>query len=312
MTRLFKIFFLTIAIPTLMAIALVWAVLTFIPQERIRRCAADSIGKEIHRQLVIGPVHLRWNGIVIDTLKVSEVPSFKAGSLLEADGVHLGWHLRSIWEGLNFRSRTITQTSGTFLIEEFRNPHYTAKDFSVDWSLRRMDSSTRHLTGWAKLKQGPGTLQNMDRLIKKSKSTQAALTPVLALMNLERSGVLKVGLPDLRHWPLDGIQGDYTFTNGLMTIRQFEIRSQTLNMSTTGTVELESGKLALHTEVHTPKTTRNGALDAKLDISGTTSNPVVDLSSLKKKVFQASVRDLLNDPKKAKDHLNDAVKNLFH
>src|SRR5262249_10490750 len=153
------------------------------------------------------PIHVRWNGLTIDTLKVSEIPDDHAGLLFEAEGVRLGWSLRSLWEGLNLRAGRLTRSGGSFVIKEFRNPHYLASDFSLDWSLSDIDSTGSTLNGWAKLKQGKGTLKNIDQLAGKSPSAKIALMPVLALMNLERGGILKLGLPDLRYWSLDGIDG---------------------------------------------------------------------------------------------------------
>lgn len=310
--KLLRLFLPLIVIPSAIAIAIAVAVLTFFPQKQLREWAAGSIGKKIHRQLVIGPVHLRWNGIEFDSLKVSEEPSFKAGTLFEADGVRLGWHLSSLWSGLDLRNRQLRASTGSFFVKSFRNPFYTASDFSLKWSLENIDSTGAKLDGWAKLDQGPGALKNVETLLKRSASSRAALAPLLALVNLERSGVVKLGLPDLKQLPIESIQGNYTFDKGLMTLKTFSIQSPVLRLGTTGTVKLSSGELNLHAEVHTPATAKNGALDAQMNITGTTSKPTVDLSSFKKQLFKATVKDLLNDPAKAKDNLNNAVKNLFH
>ncbi len=296
MNRFLRILFPLIAVPTAIATLLIIALFTIFPQKELRRFASAQIGKSIHRQLEIGPVHLKWNGVTVDSLRVSEVPSFAASGLFfEARGVRMGWQLRSLWQGLDLRRRTITRSSGNFFVKEFRNPNYVANDFDVEWSLHDMDSTGSRLNGWAKLKQGTGALKEVEKLMAKSTSAKVALAPVMALLNLQRSGVINLGLPDLRHLPIDRIEGDYKFTNGLMTIKEFELVSPKMNAVTQGTVELATGKLALGLHLQVPN-----SLDAQLQIGGTTAHPQVDLTQLKKKAFQATLTNVLKNPEKLK------------
>jgi hypothetical protein len=97
-----------------------------------------------------------------------------------------------------------------------------------------------------------------------------------------------------------------------MTIKTFSIESPQLGMGTTGTVDLGSGKILLDAELHTPQTSLAGALDAKLRVTGTTSNPKVDLSNLKKQAFRATITNLLENPENAKKNIDATIKNLFH
>jgi hypothetical protein len=298
--------------PLLTLFIAVIIIFNVIPQSAMREFAADQIRERIHRQVDIGTLHLGLRGLSVDSLRLSEVPTFSAGTLFEAKGLRLGWNLRSLWEGLSVRKQSITKSSGRFTIDDFRNPHYVAHDFSVRWSLSDIDPSGAHLNGWAKLDQGPGLLKNIDQLMATSPSAKIALAPVLALINLEKFGFLKIGLPDLRHWPIHAIRGDYIFKDGIMTIREFTIESPQLGMGTTGTVDLAGGKLLLNAELHAPKTTVMGELDATLRVSGTTANPQVDLSHLKKKAFRATITNLLESPENVKKNIDATIKNLFH
>ena len=97
-----------------------------------------------------------------------------------------------------------------------------------------------------------------------------------------------------------------------MTIEEFEIDSRQLGMGTTGTVDLGSGDLLLEVQLNSPRTTVMGALDAKLRISGTLSNPKVDLTNLKKKAFQATIKNLLQNPRDVKKDIDSTIKSLFH
>ncbi len=300
-----------VVMPLVALFVILWAFLTFFPQQRFRDYAADALGERIHRQLVIGPVRLGWRGLSLESLKVSEIPHFKKGTLVDAKGIHVGWSLRSLWQGLSLREGQLTQTSGRFLIHNFRHPHYAAQDFSVAWSLSDITQTGSSLSGWAKLRQGKGSLQNIDQLMTKSPSSRAALAPVLALMNLERAGFVQLGLPDLRYWPLDSIEGDYRFDKGTMTIRNFQIRSAPLNVKTHGTMEIASGKLHLEAELHAPAARNRGKLDASLTITGTTAKPKVDLSSLKKRAFQANLTNLFKNHVNGSHDVDNALKGLF-
>jgi hypothetical protein len=298
--------------PILTLLIVLIVIFNLIPQATMREYAAGQISSRIHRQVDIGTLHFGLTGLTVDSLRLSEVPNFKAGMLFDAKGIRLGWDLRSLREGLDLRKKAVTKSSGSFRIDDFRNPHYLARDFTVRWSLSGIDSSLTHLNGWAKLDQGAGLLQNVDQLMATSPTAKIALAPVMALINIEKLGIVKLGLPDLRHWPIQDIKGNYVFKDGLMTIKEFKIDSPQLGMGTTGTVDLGSGKLLLDAELHEPKTSLAGALDAKLRVTGTTSNPKVDLSNLKKQAFQATVKNLLENPENVKKNFDATLKNIFH
>ena len=174
-----------------------------------------------------------------------------------------------------------------------------------------MDPTWQHVNGWAKLSQGPGTMRNLDRLAGTTPSARIALTPVLAVMSLDQMGVLKLGLPDLRRWPLQNIKGDYAFKNGRMTIERFTINSDPLTIGTTGAVNLGNGNLLLNVRLHSPKKEGAGALDANLRVSGTMSHPKVDLQNLKKKAVQAAIGKLLGDSGANKE-IDKTLKGIFH
>jgi len=283
----------------------------YIPQTKLREMAAEEIGRRLHRQIEIGRIHPGLRGLVIDDLRLSETPAFSSGTIISARGVRLGWDLRSLWEGLNVRKKFITRSRGSFHIDEFHNPHYSARDFSLTWSLSGMDPTWTRLSGWARLDQGPGLLENIDQLMATNPSAKLALAPVTMLMNLERTGFVKFGLPDLRRWPLQSIEGDYAFDNGLMHIKRFTIASAQLGMEASGVVELSSGKLSLDVELKSPSTTVLGALEIKTHVTGTVSHPQADLESLKKKAFRATFMNLLQDPQAGGKDVGDALKKLF-
>jgi hypothetical protein len=311
MRWLLRLFLHLFVYPVIALLVLMLLAFHFVPQTKLRSLAAEEIGRRIHRQVELGRIHPGLRGLVIDDLRLSDIPDFNAGTLVSAKGVRLGWDLRSLWEGLNVRKKVVTRSRGSFHIDEFHNPHYSARDFSLTWSLSGIDPSWTHLSGWARLSQGPGLLENIDRLMATDPSAKLALMPVTTLMNLERTGFVNFGLPDLRHWPLQSIEGDYAFDNGFMHIQRFTLASARLEMETSGVVELSSGKLSLDVELKSPPTTVLGALEIKTHVTGTVSHPQADLESLKKKAFRATIMNLLRNPEAGRQDVGDVLKKLF-
>src|SRR5579864_5090554 len=122
MLRLIKWLLILFVVVPLALLAVVWAILEFTPQEKLRALAARELGRKINRQVEIGPIHLGLSGLGIDELKLSETPNFRAGVFFAAKGVHLGWGLRTLWEGLDIRKKFLTRSSGHFEIAKFYNP----------------------------------------------------------------------------------------------------------------------------------------------------------------------------------------------
>jgi hypothetical protein len=189
--------------------------------------------------------------------------------------------------------QTLSSSSGRLRIAEFQNPHYAGRDLIVTWALTDMDTTGTHLNGWAHLEQGPGLLQNIDRLIATTPTAKLALTPLMLLINLDRQGVFNLGLPDLRRWPIESLDGHYRFKAGVMSIEPFVLQSPLLSVDARGTVELDTGILSGDVKLRTPSRRSSGAMDARIRLSGTVSKPRVDISSLKKKAFRASITGAL-------------------
>ena len=289
-----------------------WTAFQFFPQEKLRAMAAVELGRRTNRQAEIGPFHLAFGGLIIESLRLSEVPNFRAGIAIEAKGIRLGWDLQSLWEGLNVKNRMITRSRGRFHMDEFHNPHYSAKDFSLTWSLSGIDRTWKHLRGWARLEQGPGLFQNIDRLVATNPSVNLALAPIIVLINMEKDGLINLGLPNLKRWPIDNIRGDYRFNDGYMEVRSFNMASPALRVATEGTVELAGGRLSMDVRLTSPARAVREALDAKVHIYGTVAQPKIDLISLQKTVFKATLSKFLRDRHSgAGINLDDALKKLF-
>ncbi|OGR90492.1 MAG: type II secretion system protein GspN [Elusimicrobia bacterium RIFCSPLOWO2_01_FULL_59_12] len=316
------------------------ALRVFFPPAKLRRLVENQIRGQLNREARLGDVRLGLRGLTIDQFKLSDVPTFSAGTFLEVDQARVRWsllpfrskkvavHLRrgSVHMGdrpsakltstlsdidLRVRNFSATQAEGQLTVKALQNPSYKARDFSVEWALKGLDANLGKLNGWMRLKQGPGLVHNLDRLAASSRGARLALMPLVTLQKLDRMGFVRLGLPDFSRLDIEKINGRYTFKDGTLTIDTFDIVSPQATIGALGTVDLVSGRLGVDVTLRTPKPTLLGEMDLKMRITGTLSEPKTNLDHLKKKAFKATVHQLWNSPDNKKK-LDATLKNIFH
>src|SRR5258708_29640161 len=74
------------------------------PPAKLRKLVEEQIRIRTGREAELGAVHLGLSGLTLEQLRLSEVPNFKAGTFLTAQGVHLEWSWRTICRGLHLRN----------------------------------------------------------------------------------------------------------------------------------------------------------------------------------------------------------------
>jgi hypothetical protein len=264
-----------------------------VPMSWVERVLERQAARQLHRELRLTGLRLGIRGVSVQELSLSEEPNFRAGTFAQAQGITLRWGLGTLLRGMDMTNLRPTQTQGSVQIDRIRQDHYQAEGLSLAWSLRRLDPSLKKVDGWIRLRQGPGTIRNLDRLIASSQGAKLALTPLLMIQNLEKTGIVRLGLPDLTTWPLTSVRGDYVLDKGMLKIQTFQVDSPSLAVGASGQIELPTNRLAVDVALKAPPSRGGGALDIRTRITGTLSQPRVDLTSLKKKAFQATLRDLL-------------------
>jgi uncharacterized protein YhdP len=195
-----------------------------------------------------------------------------------------------------------TRVEGQLTIARLQNPVYNARDFSMEWLLRDINANLGQLNGWLRLKQGPGKVQNLDRLARSSPAAKLALMPLLTLQSLDQLGLVRLGLPNFSRLEIDQITGDYGFKDGVMTINQFKVEGPELTIVALGTIQLATEKLAIDVMLNTTQPVLMGETSIKVQVGGTISHPKTNLDSLKQKAFKATIKNILNNP--------DTLKNL--
>src|SRR5579864_338892 len=172
MRKVFK--FLVIIFGSLCALLVLAGVAlkVLFPPAKIKRLVENVIREKLHREATLGSVDLGLSGIGIDPLTLSEIPNFKAGTFLTAEGVRLRWSLKRLWEGFSFHTLFPSELEGSLFIRHAHNPYYEAQSFALSWNLADVDPTLAHLNGWARLRQGPGAIQNIDQLAASEKGAK--------------------------------------------------------------------------------------------------------------------------------------------
>lgn len=192
------------------------------------------------------------------------------------------------------------KTSGHLTVGQIQHQLYQAKNLDFKWNLTDVTPDLSRVSGSANLRQGPGKLQNIDKLMTQSKGAKIALTPVGVLQKLDSAGVLQsIGLPSLQSIPFDSIKGDYALKSGMMTVQTFELSGDTLYIQSQGTVGL-AGAQPLDMKVMMKLAQgaggglgqflqdQNGRPTINFSVTGSVANPhtKVDMQDVGKKALQ--------------------------
>ena len=141
------------------------------------------------------------------------------------------------------------KTSGKVKVGKILYHTFKADDLALSWDLKGITPDLRGLSGWAKLSAGGGTFAPEESAGGRSPLMSALLIPLTVLKQVGRvAGALKI-LPPFDQLAFSGIKGDYVFTRGLMTIREFRMDSAAADVSAAGTIDLPGEKLALQVTI---------------------------------------------------------------
>lgn len=189
------------------------------------------------------------------------------------------------------------KTSGKVAIGKMLYRTLRAKDLGLTWDLKGITPDLRGLSGWAKLKAFDGSFEAEEKAAGQSKLVQALLIPLSVLKRLgSLGGVLKI-LPSFDRIAFSEIVGDYVFERGVMTIRDFHMKSLAANVATGGSIDLPGQKLNLQMTIAVAKIAPIG-----VDVGGTFEEP---------KIRPRLTKDMVDPVKKIAEPALDLFKGLF-
>lgn len=135
------------------------------------------------------------------------------------------------------------RAKGSLAVEQLVYSGVTADETKVSWDLKGITPDLKDLGGWAKLHVAGGSFASGAKPGERSPLLKALLVPVTILREIGKLGSALKILPDFSHF--QEVVGDYAFQNGVMTIRDFRLRSAAANVVTKGSVDLAAQRLDL-------------------------------------------------------------------
>ena len=120
-----------------------------------------------------------------------------------------------------------------------------ADNMNISWNLFGITPDLRRLGGWAKLNVSGGTFNDEGKPASHSALIKALLIPLTILKEIGALGEKLRLLPDFKHIVFTEIVGDYAFERGLMTLKDFHMKSAAANIRTLGTIDIPAQKLNL-------------------------------------------------------------------
>ena len=160
------------------------------------------------------------------------------------------------------------KTSGKIEVEKILYHKLRAKNAVLTWDLRGITPDLRGLSGRATMEVGGGSFEAEENADRRSPFMTALLIPLTVLKQIGRLGGALHVLPPFDKLVFSEIKGDYAFARGLMTIRDFRMKSPLADVTAGGVVDLPAQKLNLQVAIALP-----GLAPIGVDVGGTFSDP---------------------------------------
>ncbi len=161
----------------------------------------------------------------------------------------------------------VIATRGHFRVGTLIHPNATVENVAVGWDLRGLSPDLGGLDGDARLQVGGGRVRSVGDMTTESKLVKVLIFPLLVVQKLGRLGGLHL-FPNFNDITLHQIVGEYSFKDGVMTLRRSEMDSDAAQVSARGTIDLPRELLDL---VVTAQVGRVAPIDVA--VTGTVADP---------------------------------------
>lgn len=191
--------------------------------------------------------------------------------------------------------------SGSLKAARVKHAFFDGNNLDIVWKLTGVTTAMDKISGTAKLKHGKGEIRNLQKLTADSRAAKLLFTPITMIQKINKATGGTVKLPPMDQVPFTSINGDYTFTNGVMKIVSFVLDGPAFNAATTGTVGL-AGNQPVNTRVTFTLpagsvggsvaeilSDGSGRVSLVFNVTGTVSDPspALDKKDAEKKVLNA-------------------------
>lgn len=132
--------------------------------------------------------------------------------------------------------------SGTARLGALQHPNLRCGAATLKLALANVSDDLKALDGSASFTAGPGRFSDLYKLAEKQKAAKVALYPLLVLQKAGKAAK-GLNLPDFNNIDFETVEGDYTFSKGLMKLNKSSLVSEMADVDSSGTVNLPAEKL---------------------------------------------------------------------
>ena len=175
-------------------------------------------------------------------------------------------------------------------IKKVDHDDFTGKNVTVSADIKNYTESMKRMGGTASFAIHNGKMESMSKGGRRNKAVEVLMLPLMVVQKIAH--ILTVGiLPDFDHVTYKVIEGDYTFTDGLMKIVKSNMDTSVAYVRAAGSVDLPPEKLDLKIRVN-PKGVVGILQAPEFDVTGTISEPKVhyDPASIPTSLIKTPVR----------------------
>ncbi len=185
--------------------------------------------------------------------------------------------------------------AGAAQIGAIEHPNFRCGPASLKLGLVNISEDLKAIDGTASFTAGPGEFSGLYALAEKQKAAKVALYPLLVLQKAAKL-VKTLRLPDFNNVDFDTIEGNYSFSKGLMKLHKSALTAAVADVSSSGTINLPAEKLDMKINA-TLKEAGGGRMGTPLGmlVKGTLTDPAVkpDMKSIAEQPAVKNVLDKL-------------------
>jgi len=132
--------------------------------------------------------------------------------------------------------------AGTATLGAIEHPNFSCGPASMKLALVNISEDMKAMDGTAAFTAGPGKFSELISLAEKHKVAKVALYPLIVLQKASKLAKA-LQLPDFNNIAFDVIEGDYSFSDGLMKLNKSALSSPVADVSSAGSINLPAEKL---------------------------------------------------------------------
>ena len=190
--------------------------------------------------------------------------------------------------------------SGAITIGKINHPNFTGRNIAFKTDLKNIKPDMKDISGATTFSVKDGKFSDLYQIAADYKIAKIVLSPILLLQKSSKAAKIK-SLPDFNNIKYSLIDGDYTFTKGVMKIVKSTLNSNVADVKTSGKINLADEKLDIRisTKLHKQSgISMSAAID--LLVKGTLTDPKV----------KPDIKSVIKQPA-VKKAIDKGVKKLF-